>query len=313
MRATFPPPPGSKCSRRPAFGRLTRWAILLAPFALSACDLHVLDPKGFVGTSEKTILLDSLAIMLAIVIPTICATLTFAWWYRASNTRAKYLPDWTYSGQIELVVWGIPLLTIMLLGGVTWIASHELDPSVPIVSNNKPLEIQGVSLDWKWLFIYPDQRVASVNQLVVPAGVPLHFSLTSGSVMNAFFVPQLGSMIYTMNGMTSKLNLIADDPGTFAGLSSHYSGDGFSDMNFHVRAVPADQFTAWVNTTRSNGPVLDEAAYTQLAKQSQHVAPFTYRDADPAMFNKITTQQIAPAAGPQVGLPSVNVSNRTEQ
>jgi cytochrome o ubiquinol oxidase subunit 2 len=242
-----------------------------------------------VGASEKTILIDSLVIMLAIVIPTIVLTLGFAWWFRACNTRAKYLPEWTYSGQIEMVVWGIPMLTIMLLGGVTWVASHDLDPAVPIPSAAKPLEIQGVSLDWKWLFIYPDQGVASVNQLVVPAGVPLHFTLTSASVMNAFFVPQLGSMIYTMNGMASQLNLVADKPGSFAGLSSHYSGDGFSDMHFDVQAVPNDQFASWVTTTQGTGQALDRAAYTQLEKQ------------------------IPPAFGPQTGFPSVDVSNRTEK
>ena len=168
------------------------------------------------------ILIDSLAIMLAIVVPTIAATFAFAWWFRASNARARYLPDWVFSGRIELIVWSIPLLVIMLLGGVAWIASHDLDPAKPLPSNTPPLEVQVVSLDWKWLFIYPSQGVASVNRLVVPAGVPIHFSLTSASVMNAFFIPQLGSMIYTMNGMTTQLNLQADAPGSFRGLSSHY-------------------------------------------------------------------------------------------
>ena len=195
--------------------------------------------------------------MLAIVLPTIAATLAFAWWFRASNMRARYLPDWAYSGRIELIVWGIPCMVIMLLGGVAWIGSHDLDPAKPLASNTPPLEVQGVSLDWKWLFIYPDQGVASVNQLVVPAGVPIHFSLTSASVMNAFFIPQLGSMIYTMNGMTTQLNLQADAPGTFRGLSSHFSGDGFSDMHFDVRALPAEQFAAWIAATRSTGPTLD--------------------------------------------------------
>ena len=312
MRAT-PTPHNQTRHWRPA-PKTLRWAILLAPLTLGACQPAVLDPQGFIGTSEKTILLDSLAIMLAIVIPTIVATAAFAWWFRASNAKAKYLPNWGYSGAIELIVWGIPTLTIMLLGGVTWVASHELDPAVPIVSNNKPIEIEGVSLDWKWLFIYPDQHVASVNELVVPAGVPLHFSLTSASVMNAFFIPQLGSMIYTMNGMTSTLNLISDNPGTYYGQSSHYSGDGFSDMNFQVHALPADQFANWVTTTRAaGGPVLDAASYATLSKQSSHVAPFTYHDADPTIFAKIVTQQIPPAPGPQAGTPSVDVSNRTVQ
>src|SRR5438445_4773835 len=243
--------------RRSISGRAGRCATIMAPIICTACQPAILDPQGPIGIAEKTILIDSLAIMLAIVVPTLAATLGFAWWFRASNARAIYLPDWEYSGRIELIVWSIPLLTVILLGGVAWIGSHDLDPAKPLTSDTPPLEIQGVSLDWKWLFIYPNQRVASVNQLVVPAGVPLHFSLTSASVMNAFFIPQLGSMIYTMNGMTTQLNLHADAPGTFQGLSSHYSGDGFSDMHFDVQAVPTEQFAAWIETARSTGPSLD--------------------------------------------------------
>jgi len=284
----------------------------MAPIVLTACEPGVLDPQGVIGIAEKTILIDSLAIMLAIVVPTIAATLGFAWWFRASNTRAIYLPDWEYSGRIELIVWSIPLLTIILLGGVAWIGSHDLDPAKPLASDTPPLEIQGVSLDWKWLFIYPDQRVASVNQLVVPAGVPLRFSLTSASVMNAFFIPQLGSMIYTMNGMRTQLNLQADVPGTFRGLSSHYSGDGFSDMHFEVRAVPPEQFAAWIEGTRNTGPTLDAASYAALARQSMKILPFTFRAADPALFQQIVTQQLPPGPGPRTGRPHPSVSPRTE-
>ena len=257
--------------------------------------------KGAVGIAEKTILIDSLAIMLAIVVPTIAATFAFAWWFRASNTRATYLPDWEYSGRIELIVWAIPLLVIMLLGGVAWIGAHELDPAKPLASDTPPLEVQVVSLDWKWLFIYPDQRIASVNQLVVPAGRPIHFSLTSASVMNAFFVPRLGSMIYTMNGMRTQLNLQADAPGTFRGLSSHFSGDGFSGMHFDVQAVPAEQFAAWVDATRNTGPTLDADSYAELAKQSMNVSPFTFGAADPELFTRIVMQQLPPGPGPRDG------------
>jgi cytochrome o ubiquinol oxidase subunit 2 len=200
----------------------------------------------------------------------------------------------------------------MLLGGVAWIGSHDLDPYKPLPSKTPPLEVQGVSLDWKWLFIYPAQRVASVNQLVVPAGVPIHFSLTSASVMSAFFVPQLGSMIYTMNGMRTQLNLQADAPGTFLGLASHYSGDGFAGMHFDVRAVPADQFAAWIDATRTTGPTLDAGSYTTLARQSLNVAPFTYRAADPDLFLQIVSQKLPPGPGPQSGRPNQNVSPRAE-
>jgi cytochrome o ubiquinol oxidase subunit 2 len=284
---------------------------VVAPIALTACDAAVLDPRGAIGVADKTILIDSLGIMLAIVIPTILAILAFAWWFRASNTKATYRPDWAYSGRIELVVWGIPLLVIMLLGGVAWIGSHNLDPAEPLASSAPPLEVQAVSLDWKWLFIYPKQGVASVNQLVVPAGVPIHFSLTSASVMTAFFVPQLGSMIYTMNGMTTQLNLVADAPGTFLGLASHFSGDGFSDMHFDVQAVPAQQFAAWIATTRSTGPSLDQTSYAALERQSMNTAPFTYSAIDTHLFNAIVTQKLPPGPGPESGRPDVSVSPRS--
>ena len=267
---------------------------------LTSCQPALLDPQGPIGSAEKTILIDSLAIMLAIVVPTLIAIAAFAWWFRASNKRATYRPDWEYSGQIELVTWSIPLLVIILLGGVTWISAHALDPAVPLASNKKPLEVQVVSLDWKWLFIYPDQHVASVNELVVPAGTPIHFALTSASVMNTFDVPQLGGMIYTMNGMATQLNLSADKPGIFHGISAHYSGDGFSDMFFNVRAVSDSDFASWVTATKQNArtQTLDDSAYRDLEKQSEHVAPFTYHDTAPDVFSSIVSGKLPPGPGP---------------
>ena len=273
---------------------------MLPPLLLMAgCGADVLEPRGPIAEANRTILIDSLAIMLAIVVPTILATLGVAWWYRASNKRATYLPTWSFSGRVELVVWSIPVMVIILLGGVTWIGSHELDPAKPIESKVEPLEIQVVSLDWKWLFIYPGERVAAVNQLVVPAGVPLHFKLTSASVMNAFFVPQLGSMIYTMNGMETDLWLHADQPGTFRGISGHYSGEGFSDMHFQVRALPAEEFAGWVTATHAAGPALDAAAYTALAKQSANVAPMSFSSVETGLFGKVVSLALAPGPGPE--------------
>jgi len=268
---------------------------------LAGCGTALMDPRGPVGQAQKTILIDSLAIMLAIVVPTIVAALAIAWWFRASNTRARYLPEWEFSGRIELVVWAIPLMTIILLGGVTWIGSHQLDPARPLASKTRAVEIQVVSLDWKWLFIYPDERIASVNELVVPAGVPLHFSLTSASVFNTFFVPQLGSMIYTMNGMTTQLNLQADEPGTFHGMSAHFSGDGFSDMSFQVRALPAGEYAAWLMGARGGARKLDAAGYAQLAQQGSPVAPATYAAVEDGLFHKIVMQALPPGPGPEVG------------
>src|SRR5690349_7496089 len=211
--------------------------------------------------------------MLAIIIPTMIATMGIAWWYRRGNSRAEYRPDWEYSGAIELVVWAIPILTIMLLGGIAWIGSHDLEPSKPLNSSAAPLNVEVVSLDWKWLFIYPDQGVATVNQLVVPAGSPVSFKLTSATVWNVFWVPRMGSMIYTMPRMTTRLNLQADKPGSFNGLSGHFSGDGFPGMQFQVRAVPADQFAAWAQSARGQGPALDGRGYAELSKPSSYVKP----------------------------------------
>ena len=275
-----------------------RGVLVLAAAALAGCQPAVLDPVGPVGQANKTLLIDSLAIMLTIVGPTILATLGFAWWFRSGNPRAKRLPDWAYSGQIELVTWGIPLLTITLLGGVAWVGSHDLDPGKPLQSKAPPLEVQVVALDWKWLFILPAQGVASVNELAVPAGRPVHFSITSASVMNAFFIPQFGSMIYAMNGMVSDLHLRADQPGNFRGISSHYSGDGFSDMHFGVQALDAAGFAAWVTAARQGGSALDRAGYNDLAKQSIKVRPYTYRSVDPELFQMVVSQQLPPGPGP---------------
>jgi cytochrome o ubiquinol oxidase subunit 2 len=254
----------------------------------------VLDPHGPIGSAERLILLNATGIMLVVVVPVIVLTLGFAWWYRSSNQRAAYSPDWSYSGHIELVVWSIPAMVVILLAGVAWTGSHLLDPGRKLQVDAKPLRIEVVSLDWKWLFIYPEQHVATVNELVVPVGTPIEFSLTSASVMNAFFVPQLGTQIYTMPGMATRLNLLADRAGEYPGLSSHFSGDGFSDMHFIVHAVPAAQFSSWLAQTQGEGPALDAGAYSTLADASSNVRPQTYRDVDPGMFRRIVEATAQP-------------------
>jgi cytochrome o ubiquinol oxidase subunit 2 len=225
--------------------------VLIGLALLAGCTEGVLDPKGPVAVAERQVLFNALGIMLAIVIPTILATLGFAFWFRASNKRARYLPDFEYSGRLELLVWAIPAMTVILVGGVAWVGAHDLDPRKPIESETKPVHVQVVSLDWKWLFIYPDEGIASVNQLTIPVGTPVSFELTSSSVMNSFFVPQLGSQIYTMAGMVTHLHLQADHPGTYRGLSAQFSGDGFAD----------------------------------IVKPSAAVAPITYRAIAPDLFN----------------------------
>ena len=259
----------------------------------------MLDPQGPIASAERTILLNSLAIMLAVVIPVIIATFAFAWWFRASNPRAQRLPDFTFSGQIELVVWAIPSMVVILLGGLAWIGSHDLDPAKPIASDVRPVVVDVVALDWKWLFIYPELGIASLNRLTVPAGAPISLRLTSASVMNSFFVPQLGSQIYAMSGMTTRLNLQADRPGRYPGISAMYSGRGFSDMRFMVEAMPADQFSGWVEATRGKGDTLDHATYGALAAQSVADPPRDFGTAEPGLFNMILGMPSMPDQHPE--------------
>ena len=262
--------------------------------------MNLLDPQGPVAAADKTILIDSIAIMLAIVVPTIVAILAFAYWFRQSNPRAQYRPDFAYSGRIEMVVWAIPTLTIILLGGVAWIGSHQLDPAAPVPGTGSPVRIQAVSMDWKWLFIYPDQRIATVNSLTVPVGAPLQIELTSASVWNVFFVPQLGSMIYTMNGMVTHLNLRADNEGTIQGLSAHFSGDGFPDMMFDVHVISPLEFPNWVANTAKSSQVLNTDSIKKLMQQTIEPSKPTFRLDDPRLFEDIVSQRIAPQPGPKL-------------
>jgi cytochrome o ubiquinol oxidase subunit II len=263
---------------------------------LVGCSHGVLDPKGPIGADEKVILFDATAIMLAVVIPVIVCTLGFAWWFRARNRRAKRLPDWEYSGRIEFVTWSIPAMIVLFLGGIAWIGSHDLDPPKPLVSPTRPMEIEVVSLDWKWLFIYPTEHVATLNELVIPIDTPIHFKLTSSSVMNSFFVPQLGSQIYTMAGMTTQLNLLASEIGTYQGLSAQFSGDGFSDMRFDVRAVPAEEYRAWLVSTRDRGTQLDALRYERLAVPSRNDVPATFGLVPDGLFTLIVHSRGGPLA-----------------
>ncbi len=275
---------------------------------ISGCNRGILDPVGPVAAAEKTILINSTAIMLAIIIPTMIATVAFAWWFRRGNTKAEYRPDWEYSGAVEMVVWAIPALTIMLLGGIAWIGSHDLDPGKALKSDKPAINIEVVSLDWKWLFIYPDQGIATVNQLVVPAGTPVSFRLTSATVWNSFFVPQMGTMIYTMPRMTTRLNLQADKPGVYGGLSSHFSGDGFPGMQFQVHALPADQFAMWAQGARGAGPKLDAAGYSALSKPSSYVSPITYGSVSPGLFDSIVANRRPRPISPKTTPPAMHVS-----
>jgi len=279
-----------------------RYYFLIA--ATSACQSGcsgLLDPQGPVAASEKQILLDSLAVMLAIIVPVIIAAIGFAWWFRASNARAQYRPNWAFSGSLELIVWAIPTLVIIFLSGIAWFGSHALDPYRPLGPKSKTIEVEVVSLDWKWLFIYPTEGIASLNQLVIPAGMPVHFSITSASVWNTFFVPQLGSMIYSMAGMVTQLNLQADAPGAFHGLSGMFSGEKFSDMHFEVRALKIDEYAKWVANSKNAGGSLDRAAYAKLAQLQDTAMPTVYGTIDPTLFAAIVAGTAPESSGALVG------------
>jgi cytochrome o ubiquinol oxidase subunit 2 len=273
--------------------RYVALAVVLAVAAiLGGCSEGVLDPRGPIAFANRQILLNSLGIMLAIVIPVIVATLGVAFWFRASNDRARYRPDFAYSGRLEMLVWSIPAMTVFLVGGVAWVGSHDVSPRKPIPSSVKALRVQVASLDWKWLFIYPDQGVASVNRLTIPVGTPISLELTSSGVMNSFFVPQLGSQIYTMAGMITHLHLLADDPGTYRGFSAQFSGEGFSDMHFDAEVVTGEKFAQWIEAARGAGPELNATTYANLAKPTAAVAPFTYRSVAPGLFENILVSEM---------------------
>lgn len=258
---------------------------------LSGCHMVVMDPKGPIGMQEKDLIILAILLMLIPVIPVIVMTFWFAWRYRASNEKATYQPDFEHSNRIEAVVWAVPTLIIIALGAVTWISTHELDPRAPLAHvsqpNVKPIEVEVVSLDWKWLFIYPEYNIATVNEMALPVGTPVHFKLTSATVMNSFFIPQLGSQIYTMTGMETQLNLRADHIGEYDGISANYSGHGFAGMKFKAVALDDAGFKAWVAKAQAAPAPLDAAAYAQLAKPGMEFKPTYYATVEPMLFHKV--------------------------
>ena len=291
-RPSFSEPKGLRRSGLP------RLLVACAAVLVCSCEQQgILDPQGPIASAQLLLLLNSTAIMLVVVIPVILATLGFAWWYRSSNARASRSTDEGYEGRTEFVLWSIPTLIVILLGGVIWISSHQLDPRAPIPAKGDPLRVEVVALDWKWLFIYPDQGIAAVNQLIVPVGTLVNFRLTSATVMNSFFIPQLGSQIYTMGGMTTHLNLLADAPGEYPGFSAMFSGDGFADMRFVAKAVPAGDFDKWVAQVHGSGSALDLPGYAALAKPSLAVPPTTYRAVEPGLFERIIEQTVSGSRG----------------
>ena len=255
--------------------RWTRFLPSLGLLLLAGCNMTLLDPKGQVGVDIKGIILIATWLMLLVVVPVIVLTLVFAWKYRATNKAARYEPDWSHSTKIEVVVWLIPCIIIAVLGYITWKSSHDLDPYKPLESSVKPITVEAVALNWKWLFIYPELKIATVNQLALPVGTPVNFKITSDSIMNSFFIPQLGSQVYAMAGMETKLHLIANEAGTYDGMSANYSGGGFSGMKFKAIAMSNFEFDKWVEQVRASSKQLASADYKVLAKPSE-ADPVTY-------------------------------------
>ena len=277
--------------------RLLRILGLLPLFALlGGCDLVILNPSGDVAVQERNLILASTGLMLLIILPVMVATALFAWRYRASNTKAAYAPDWHHSTQLEVLIWTAPLLIIIALGALTWISTHTLDPFRPVgridaqravPMGAKPLEIDAVALDWKWLFIYPEQGIATVNALAAPVDQPIDFHITSGTVMNTLFIPAMAGQIYAMAGMETKLAAVMNKEGTFDGYSGMYSGAGFSDMRFKFQSLQPQAFDAWVDNAKHADTKLDDARFMELSKPSEKVRPQFYGSVQPDLFTKI--------------------------
>lgn len=255
----------------------------------------VLHPQGPIALAERGLMVTAVLFMLIVAIPVLGLLFFFAWRYRASNTKAAYTPDWKHGKMEELVWWAIPLEIILILSAITWTSTHDLDPHRPI-STEPPLVVQVVALDWKWLFIYPEQRVASVNYLALPVGRPVRFEVTADAPMNSFWIPSLGGQIYAMTGMVNPLQLMADRAGTYQGTAANYSGEGFAHMRFTAEAMSQDSFAAWVDTTRQDHDALDFAAYQALAKPSVPQEPAYYGSVAPNLLAQIVAKFADPQA-----------------
>ena len=280
--------------------------MLLSPLALlCACSSVVMKPSGDIAAQQAQLIIVSTVLMLLIIVPVILLIIVFAWRYRSSNTTATYLPDWDHSTGLELVIWGAPLLIIIALGLVTWISTHVLDPYRPLSridalrplpANAKPLIVEVVALDWKWLFIYPELGIATVNELAAPIDVPVRFKLSASNVMNSFYVPALAGQIYAMPGMQTTLNAVINKGGVYDGFSANYSGAGFSDMRFKFHGMDATAFEAWVSSVKARGGALDRAAYMQLVKPSIKDAVQHFSTAEAGLFDAIVERCVEPGA-----------------
>lgn len=283
--------------RLPTSLRLAALPVLAS--LLSGCSqLVVLFPAGDIAAQQGRLVVVATVLMLLIIVPVIFLTLLFAWRYRENgkHTQTEYAPDWDHSTKLELVIWAAPLIIIIALGAVTWISTHQLDPyrpldrisaTKPLPQDVQPLEVQVVALDWKWLFFYPEQGIATVNELAAPVDRPIRFKLTSSHTMNAFYVPDLAGMIYTMPGMQTELNAVINRPGVYRGMSSHYSGAGFSGMTFKFHGLSAADFDQWVAKARTEGQPLTRTVYSDLARPSERNPVARYASVEPGLYQRV--------------------------
>lgn len=279
-------------------------ALLPVLAVLGGCNAVVLNPYGDVAIQQRDLVVISTILMLLIIIPVMVLTAFFAWHYRQSNTAARYEPDWDHSTHLELIIWAAPLLIIICLGAVTWMATHMLDPFRPIsrtgpgqavAHSTKPLRVEAVALDWKWLFIYPDYGIATVNEMAAPVGQPINFRISASSVMNAFYVPALAGMVYAMPGMQTQLHAVINSSGTFKGFSANYSGAGFSNMRFNFLGLDEAGFQKWVSDVKGSGSgTLGRTEYLELERPSEAVPVKKYASVDPNLFHLIVNMCVQP-------------------
>ncbi len=278
-------------------------ALLACAALLTGCNTVLLHPSGDVAAQQAHLIVVSTLLMLLIIVPVIVLTLVFAWRYRQSNTQAEYAPDWNHSIQLELIIWAAPLLIIIALGAVTWISTHTLDPYRPlqkidayhfVAAGTQPLTVEVVALDWKWLFLYPEQGIAVVNEMAAPVDVPIRFKITSESVMNSFFIPALAGQIYAMPGMQTQLNAVINRPGEYEGFSANYSGAGFSWMRFKFRGMGADDFDRWVQEARTSGSALTREGYLELQRPSDRDPVRRYATVAPSLYDAILNRCVQP-------------------
>lgn len=279
--------------------------LLILPLAwcLAGCKAATLFPSGDVAMQERNILLQSTGLMLLVIVPVMVLTVWFAWHYRQSNKAARYEPEWDHSTQLELVIWGAPLLIIIFLGALTWVGTHGLDPyrpvsriaeGQPVNPAMQPLDVDVVALDWKWLFIYPQYQIATVNELATPIDRPINFRITASSVMNSFYIPAMAGQIYAMPGMQTQLHAVMNQPGTFTGFSANYSGAGFSGMRFRLHSLTPAAFEQWVAGVKSGGGALNRTEYLGLERPSENDPVQRFAGIDPSLFNAIVNMCVQP-------------------